>query len=424
MSTLIPADKVHFVNGDPVFPYDEVYACFEDKPILFRLLDKKNSRWAFFNDTTDTIITVNALLGPGSPVKPLQRTELKPVPHEDGTVDDLCALEATLVVEPGFTEVFIEGEPNGFSLTFKSEAAPAKDVTFENGEPSVKYDKIYKCFKDTGNGLLFRLVSQSDRTWYFYNDTKDYVMHVTVDFAVAEEVRLLPPAVLDSTVEPSAPGGCVMRLAVPPLQTLPFMQGTPEVYNLSYAAQATEEEITYLHQGPDRTVIPNLSRVFRCFKEHGNGLLFRLVDDRNHIWGFYNDTEEFVMTANVRLPPDTDVKLAPGVTVANDEENFVVATVMVQPLATAPFLVGDPPIYDLTFSAAPVGEVVAPQAPVYEGAGPDTKVIQAEEVFPCFEGHGNGLVFRLVDHTHQLWGFITIRPTLWRKLSWRLGVKM
>ncbi|KAK7196642.1 Antimony resistance marker of 58 kDa [Novymonas esmeraldas] len=455
MTELVPLDAVRFSNGEPLCAYHECYRCFDNRDILFRLVNVEKRQWFFFNDTTDTVAHVRAVFAPGSDIRPLQRAHLRVLPGPDGVVDATCSIEVTLDVEPGFTESFVEGEHKGFHLDFRTETAPARDVVFAYRRPTVPYDRIYRCFKNNGNGLLFRVVDERAGRWFFYNDTRDLVMTVRVTFADSAEVRALGSTTADAPLPDAAIGGVVYVLHIAPGRTEPFIEGTPTTYALEFAAEpvgavdapAGEESVHYLHSGPDAAIIPHRSHVFPCFKEHGNGLLFRVVDDVNGIWGFYNDTADYVMTANMRYPRSSGVRLAPGVQTLADEERAdgVIAAVEVPPLVTVPFLVGAPEVFELAFSATPVTSVAPPppqqqqqqltpatnartaphggddvgpletpppalpvpeEAPVYSHAGPDAAVVpHVDEVYKCFKDHGNGLLFRLVDKMQRRWAF-------------------
>ena len=375
MTELVPIESVHFVNGEPLCTFQQCYRCFEGRDILYRLVNVEKKQWFFYNNTTDVIVHVRAVLSSGSVVKPLQRATLRVLPNSAGVSDETCSMEVTLDVEPGYTESFIEGDVKGFHFEFRTETAPAKDVTFEYRRPILPhYDKIYKCFKNEGNGLLFRLVDETAGKWYFYNDTRDFMMKVSVTFANRADVRLLgktaaraaPPEAGEKSLL------CVLRIA--PGQTEPFIEGNPATYTLDFAAEPIpvsalskppEEPVQYLHGSPDAAVIPHQSHVYKCFKDHGNGLLFRIVDDYNNIWAFYNDTIEYVMTTNMRYPRSSTVQVAPGVQlmVDTEREEGVIAAVEVPPLATVPFLVGTPATYELAFSATPVQSLSASPSP-------------------------------------------------------------
>lgn len=115
MNHEVAKHEVKFVHDGPTFEYDRIYKCFpkNGNGLLFRLVNTEKHQWAFYNDTEDTIIMVNAIFSSGSKVKALRRTRLstKVVKHEDVQ----CA---TLQVEPLHTELFIEGTVTGFSLEF------------------------------------------------------------------------------------------------------------------------------------------------------------------------------------------------------------------------------------------------------------------------------------------------------------------
>lgn len=444
MTQLIPADQVHFTCGEPLCTFDECYRCFEERDVLYRLVNREKQHWWFYNDTTDTIVHVRVLFSPESVVKPLQRTQLRRVPRADGSVDNSCQLEAKIDVEPGFTESFIEGSPEGFEMKLHSETAPAKDVEFENGIPKVSYNKIYRCFKNNGNGLLFRLVDAEHKRWYFYNDTRDFIMTVKVSFANKKEVVPIGNTTVDAAAtEAVLPDGVAYTLTIPPRRTEAFIEGSPDTFTLGFAAESIaapaadageESSIEYLNGSPDVTVIPHQSHVFRCFKEHSNGLLFRVVDDPNNIWAFYNDTREYSMAVSMRYPlHENSIQFAPGVQAIADAESpgFAIAGIEVPPLTTVPFLVGTPQQYKLAFAANPVnaspaapadsdassvttGSAAAPGGmsptpelkPQYECGRPDPQVMPTiDEVFRCFKEHGNGLLFRLVDRANHRWAF-------------------
>lgn len=234
-----------------------------------------SQRWAFYNDTRDTLVRVVAKFGAGSQLTALGTTRLTIVPekrrhagsqpqgksgHEllraggtgaaaaaaavlgntasetargggvKGCIGSGSALagaashellphsnplperdpkwmfQATLDILPCETELFIEGLITSFSLDIHTEALPAESVVFKNGTPAVTYHKVYPCFKNTGNGLLFRLVNIVEEVWYFYNDTKEYNMKVVVDFAMPIEVEPLGDTVLLTREEQTASG--------------------------------------------------------------------------------------------------------------------------------------------------------------------------------------------------------------------------
>ncbi|CCW60479.1 unnamed protein product [Phytomonas sp. EM1] len=416
MSTLVPRDKLDFKNGSPKFEYDECYVGFENNDFLYRLVNTKTQEWAFYNDSTENIVKVKSRFGAGSKVVALDRTMLVKLPAASeaegstpGNASKAYEWEAFLEVEPGSTELFVKGEINSYIMEFYSEAAPAKNIEFEYRVPSVPYDKVYKCFKDKGNGLLFRLVDEKRNTWAFYNDTRDYIMKVSVDFPNKDEATPLNGTKVAQTPSSNAKG-IVYVLEIEPGQTEMFISGAPTSYKLSFAADPIanrgESDIIFKNGSPDPAIVPHQSHVFRCFKDHDNGLLFRIVDDVNKIWAFYNDTTDFMMTVNSRIPSCEEIQVAPGVDVTHDDaEGVVLLSVQVNPLTTVPFFVGDPKGIETTFSATPTRDAEAIENPQYENGSPDLSVIQPDVVHKCFKEYGNGLLFRLKDTVNRRWGF-------------------
>ncbi|KAG5493786.1 hypothetical protein JKF63_01618 [Porcisia hertigi] len=478
----IPVSDVKFMNRHRILPrYDKVYKCFknEGNGLFFRLVDEQEGKWYYYNDTHDFRMTATVAFPSADEVKPLGNTEMVPV--QDGVNE----VAYQITVDPGNTEVFIVGCPSSYHQAFNADpidesCLDAMDVQYINGKPDssiidVSHCKVFKCFKGNGNGLLFRLVDERAGRWAFYNDTTEYVMRPTVRFFAGAAVMPGPDAQMspdtrerDATVVTLEIPPCETRLFIEghptkyevsvvadslhrtaPESTEPFIKGDPASYTLKFAAEpvsapaapASENPVRYLNGSPDPAVIPHQTHVFKCFKEHSNGLLFRIVDDVNTIWAFYNDTVDYVMTAKMRCPDKSDVQFAPGVQVtANAEsEGGVIAAVEVLPLATVPFLVGAPAQYELTFAATPVtvpalspatpagpnavqrpagamGPAVTPPpmpepTPAYVHSGPDLTVMpRFDEVYRCFKEHGNGLLFRLVDKAQRRWAFYNDTP--------------
>eukprot|EP00796_Vickermania_ingenoplastis_P006358 gene6358-4583_t len=175
-------------------------------------------------------------------------------------------IEVVLEVEPMCTEPFISGLVNGFSIGFQTEAVQDTNIIFENGKPAVEYNKIFKCFKKTGNGLLFRLVDTKAKRWYFYNDTPDYIMRCTCEFDNKKSVKLLGRAQATGTPA-NAPDGVIVSLEeegkvkgaagtsvekkngkievsmqIPPLATVVMLHGRPSNYDVAYAAESANRQ--------------------------------------------------------------------------------------------------------------------------------------------------------------------------------------
>lgn len=127
---------------------------------------------------------------------------------------------------------------------------PNASADYKNGRPTVRADEVYGCFTNTMTikegkeahqssedakkrlsvasppGYLFRLVDRQKNRWYFYNDTKDYVMVVNGYFGPRTSMRVLKPARMWREM-PS--GLLLMEVVVEPLQTAGFLEG--EVYD-------------------------------------------------------------------------------------------------------------------------------------------------------------------------------------------------
>lgn len=96
--------------GAPLYK-GETTACFNDG-ILFRIVEK-NNRWSFYNDTLNLQIRVQFTFGEGSTLKALDNTKLESLPN--GTY------RATVTVYPMESELFVVGEPNGYTSNICSQ---------------------------------------------------------------------------------------------------------------------------------------------------------------------------------------------------------------------------------------------------------------------------------------------------------------
>lgn len=94
------------------------------------------------------------------------------------------------------------------------------DVTYLHGKPTFVGDEITKGF-DKENGLLFRIVNKKSRTWAYYNDTKDYEMHIKVTFNEDCDIKALGKTKLERLET----GEYVASVIVYPTQTEMFISG-------------------------------------------------------------------------------------------------------------------------------------------------------------------------------------------------------
>ncbi|KPA77272.1 putative calpain-like cysteine peptidase putativecysteine peptidase Clan CA family C2 [Leptomonas pyrrhocoris] len=117
-------DRVHYENGQPTYTGDTVVKCFKDNGngLLFRIVNNDEYRWAFYNDTTNYNMVVKVSFGKDSKVEPLMNTKTW---RNERTAE----FEFELHIAPTQTEMFIEGEPNGFKMVFTAE-----DMSTEGGD--------------------------------------------------------------------------------------------------------------------------------------------------------------------------------------------------------------------------------------------------------------------------------------------------
>ncbi|CAD2215177.1 calpain-like cysteine peptidase, Clan CA, family C2 [Angomonas deanei] len=102
-------------------------------------------------------------------------------------------------------------------------ASSSKDNGFQHGEPDFEYDEIVECFRE-GNGLLFRLENKRTQEWAYFNDTKDFEMHVKIIFRRGSELTALG----NTNLEEDARGELMAYTVVFPGQTELFVQGHVE----------------------------------------------------------------------------------------------------------------------------------------------------------------------------------------------------
>ncbi|KAG5468516.1 hypothetical protein CUR178_01348 [Leishmania enriettii] len=404
-----------FENGQPSFEYDRIFRCFKSKGngLLFRMVNSTQKKWAFYNDTADTIMQVKARFSADCKVEKLNRARATKVPAGTEEHPDLCETVVTLEVHPFATEPFIKGDVNGFELEFYTEQLPANDVKFINRHRILpRYDKVYKCFKNEGNGLFFRLVDEREGKWYYYNDTHEFRMTATVSFPSANEVKPLGNTevvpVQDDVNE------VTYQITVEPGNAEPFIEGMPTSYHQAFNADPIDEncldpkDVEYLNGEPDLSVIEvSQCKVFKCFKENGNGLLFRLVDEKAGRWAFYNDTQEYMMKPKVRffggaaIEPGPDAQMSPD----PEEEDAVVVTMEIPPCETRLFIQGRPAKHEVSVVADSIHKTAPEESPEFLHGEPDRKVVNYDAVYQCFKDKPEARLFRLTDSSRQHWGF-------------------
>lgn len=112
---LVKVAQVPATLRGPTFKGTHVVKCFkaEENGLLFRIIDEVSNTWAFYNDTNDYKIQVNATLGSRSIVQVLGNTKC--------TKDEADKYVMDLSVNPGETELFITGKVNGFKFLYSAQ---------------------------------------------------------------------------------------------------------------------------------------------------------------------------------------------------------------------------------------------------------------------------------------------------------------
>ncbi|KAG8346259.1 putative protein of unknown function (DUF1935) [Trypanosoma vivax] len=108
-----------------------------------------------------------------------------------------------------------------------------EEIRYENGAPSYTGNTVVKCFKDHGNGLLFRIVNDEEKKWAFYNDTNGYKMVVKVAFGKDSSVTALGNTKMEKD---AVTGEFKCEVEVAPLATEMFVEGTPNGYKINFEA--------------------------------------------------------------------------------------------------------------------------------------------------------------------------------------------
>ncbi|KAL7700395.1 calpain-like cysteine peptidase [Lotmaria passim] len=107
------------------------------------------------------------------------------------------------------------------------------EISYENGQPAYTGDTVVKCFKDNGNGLLFRIVNNDEHKWAFYNDTTNYNMIVKVSFGKDSKIEAIGNTKMAKDEET---GEFKCELHIAPTTTEMFIQGEPNGYKISFEA--------------------------------------------------------------------------------------------------------------------------------------------------------------------------------------------
>ncbi|CAD2219313.1 Domain of unknown function (DUF1935), putative [Angomonas deanei] len=113
------ADEIKYENGEPTYNGATVKKCFKENGngLLFQIINDEEKKWAFYNDTKNYKMIVKVAFGETSKITALGKTTQEVDPE---TKEIKCELE----IAPGATEMFIEGEPNGFKIGYNAEPIP------------------------------------------------------------------------------------------------------------------------------------------------------------------------------------------------------------------------------------------------------------------------------------------------------------
>lgn len=106
-------------------------------------------------------------------------------------------------------------------------------ITFENGQPKYTGENTIKCFKDQGNGLLFRIVNDAEKKWAFYNDTTTYNMVVRVSFGKDSRIKALGNTRMTRDEES---GEFKCELSIAPTATEMFIEGDVNGFKMNFEA--------------------------------------------------------------------------------------------------------------------------------------------------------------------------------------------
>ncbi|CAJ1006770.1 small myristoylated protein-3, putative [Leishmania guyanensis] len=111
--------EIKYENAQPTYSGNTVVKCFKDNGngLLFRIVNDEEHKWAFYNDTTNYNMVVKVAFGKDSKVEPIGNTTMQ---RDEESGEFKCELE----IAPMVTEMFIEGEPNGFKISFEANPIP------------------------------------------------------------------------------------------------------------------------------------------------------------------------------------------------------------------------------------------------------------------------------------------------------------
>lgn len=116
-------------------------------------------------------------------------------------------------------------------------SSEATAIEYVNGKPTFSGDEVVKGF-DRGNGLLFRITNRKKKQWAYYNDTKEYEMHVKVTFNEDCDIKALGKTSLQKLDSGEYLASCVVY----PGETEMFIEGRVNGFKSKMDALPLSEE--------------------------------------------------------------------------------------------------------------------------------------------------------------------------------------
>ncbi|ORC86291.1 calpain-like cysteine peptidase [Trypanosoma theileri] len=97
------------------------------------------------------------------------------------------------------------------------------------------------------------------------------------------------------------------------------------------------------------------NNVVKCFNNDGNGLLFRIINEKKKQWAFYNDTKDYNMIVQLYFGRDSKVRPLGKTKMETDSSTGdLKCELNVPPLKTEVFIEGSPNGYRLKLDADPI----------------------------------------------------------------------
>ncbi|KAK7197399.1 META domain containing protein [Novymonas esmeraldas] len=92
----------------------------------------------------------------------------------------------------------------------------------------------------------------------------------------------------------------------------------------------------------------------KCFKTEGNGLLFRIINEHEKKWAFYNDTTDFRMHIRATFGARSQIEALDNASLSQDEDGRYIVEATVAPQGTEMFIHGDVNGFKVLYNAEPI----------------------------------------------------------------------